>query len=106
MKLEKLRISECNELMRGWEQGRCGSRLLKRPFRHSMTEGGTHCNVAGHVVPGKVVSWLPPRCSALRGTTPGAVRDRVAPHHSTPTKLMPTVHEDHAGEGDVAAGAA
>ena len=74
MKLEKLRISKCNELMRGWEQGRCGSRLLKRPFRHSMTEGGTHCNVAGHVVPATVVSWFAPSFSVLRGTTPGAFR--------------------------------
>ena len=41
----------------------------------------------------------------LRGTTPGAVRDRVAPHRSK-RKSMPTVHEDHAGEGDAAAGAA
>jgi hypothetical protein len=45
------------------------------------------------------VSWLPSRYRFLRGTTPGAVRDRVAPHRSTP-KSMPTVHADHAGEGD------
>ncbi len=55
---------------------------------HSMMEGGTHCNVAGHVVPAMLVSWLPSRLSSLRGTTPGAVRDRVARHRSTP-KLMP-----------------
>ncbi len=69
-----------------------------------MREGGTHCNVAGHVVPAMLVSWLLLRPRILRGTTPGAVRDRVAPHHSK-RKSMPTVHADHAGEGDAAAGA-
>ena len=55
---------------------------------HSMLEGGTHCNVAGHVVPAVLLSWLPLRPSTLRGTTPGAVRDRVAPHRSK-RKSMP-----------------
>ena len=64
-----------------------------------MMEGGTHCNVSGHVVPAMLLSWLPLRLRFLRGTPPGAVRDRVAPHRSTP-KSMPTVHADHAGEGD------
>jgi hypothetical protein len=41
---------------------------------HFMMEGGTHCNIAGHVVPATVVSWLAPRLSVLRGTTPGAFR--------------------------------
>jgi hypothetical protein len=51
----------------------CGSRRdTKRPSSHSMMEGGTHCNVAGHVVSAMLVSWLPSRASVLRGTTPGA----------------------------------
>ena len=62
-------------------------------------EGGTHVNPAGHVVPEMLVSLLFLRFRFLRGTPPGAVRDRVAPHRSTP-KSMPTVHADHAGEGD------
>ena len=57
---------------------------------HSMMEGGSHCNVAGHVVPAMLVSWLPSRYSALRGTTAETVRDRVAPHRSK-RKSMPTV---------------
>jgi hypothetical protein len=40
-----------------------------------MMEEGTHVNVAGHVVPEMLVSWLPLRDSDLRGKTPGAVRD-------------------------------
>ncbi len=48
-----------------------------------MSEGGTHRNGAGHVVPAMVLSWLTLRDSDLRGTTPGAVRNRVAPHSTT-----------------------
>jgi hypothetical protein len=64
------------------------------PSKRAMSGPGTHVNFG-----------LALRRSVLRGTTPGAVRDRVAPHCSK-RKSMPTVHEDHAGEGDAAAGAA
>ena len=43
---------------------------MKWPSSHSMMEGGTHCNVAGHVVPAMLVSLFLPRTSILRGTTP------------------------------------
>ncbi len=68
-----------------------------------MSEGGTHRNGVGHVVPAMVASWLPPRDSDLWGTTPGSVRDRVAPHRST-RKSTPTVRADHADEGVASAG--
>ena len=64
-----------------------------------MVEGGTHCNVAGHVVSEMLLSWLFQSSRSLRGTKPGSVRDPVEPRRSTP-KSMATVHADHAGEGD------
>jgi len=65
-----------NQQMRGREQGKSGNRRgTKGPSSHSMMEEGTHVNVAGHVVPEMLVSWLPLRDSDLRGKTPGAVRD-------------------------------
>ena len=54
------RISRTQPAERGREQGRCSSRhCIKGPSSHSMMEGGTHVNVAGHIVPEMLVSLLP-----------------------------------------------
>jgi hypothetical protein len=67
------RPSRCPLCMRTTQVRGCGSRRgTKRPSGYSMMEGGTHCNVAGHVVPAMLVSMLSLRASVLRGTTPGA----------------------------------
>ncbi len=77
------------------------------PCRHSMMEGGTHCNDAGNVVFATLVNWLYWRYNHLQGTPPGAVRDRAVPTAArasrrplcTRTTQMRGVHQQARSDG-------